>query len=143
MKLDDYRKCFDLHRDQFIALHNIPGDKLHENVRYEKIADVTRVDLGNNQYFFFNGGQLKMIYISDETLTKEIWREFENLTNTNTPEKIARSRAGKTSNQLIFAGQGFSASIHKDNVDFIEIYSACPLQHYLKNIYEEPQPFIR
>ena len=87
MKLDDYRKCFDLHRDQFIALHNIPGDKLHENVRYEKIADVTRVDLGNNQYFFFNGGQLKMIYISDETLTKEIWREFENLTNTNTPEK--------------------------------------------------------
>jgi len=143
MKLDDYKKCFNLSYDQFIATNNIHSGQIHENVRYEKIPDVRRVDLADNHFFFFKDGKLKIIYISDEGSTKKIWGEFKSTTNINAPEKTARSRAGKTSYQLIFAGQGITASITHDDVDFIEIYPPCSLQAYLEKIYREPGPFIR
>jgi hypothetical protein len=112
-------------------------------VSYEKITDVSRVCLRGNQYFFFRDGKLQIIYISDPVLAKNLWNEFKSQAYLNTPDKTVRSRAGKTSNQVIFAGEGITASISQDNVDFIEIYSPCALQDYLRRIYLEPGPFIR
>jgi hypothetical protein len=143
MKLDDYKKCFNLSFEQFIAQHNIQPHKINKNVGYEKIADATRIELSDNEYFFFKNDKLKIIYISNDVLTKKLWSEFTNSANTNTPEETVRSRAGKTSNQLIFASQGLAASVTKGNVDFIEIYRPCTLQKYMANIYNEVQPFIR
>jgi hypothetical protein len=143
MKLNDYKKSFDLNFDQFIALHNVQGNQIHKNLRYEKIVDTTRVDLGDNLFFLFKDGKLKMIYTSDETQAKKIWDEFKGITNTHTPEKSVRSRAGKTSNQLIFASQGIAASIAHGDVDYLEIFPPCALQDYLDKIYQEPQKFIR
>lgn len=128
---------------QFITENKIETSEITENVRYEKLTDVTRVDLPQGQYFFFKDDRLQMIYVSDDTLAKKLWSEFKRVANTGTPEKTVRSRAGKTSNQLIFANHGITASINKEDVDFIEIYPACTLEYYLGHIYREPGPFIR
>lgn len=142
MNLSDYQKYFRLSYDQFIAQNNIQHNQVHEHLRYEKVTDATRVDVPGCQYFFFQQGTLKVIYISDDALAKTIWDAFKNSTSI-LPDDTVRSRAGKTSNQVIFAGQGITASVSKGEVDFIEIYSPCSLQDYLENIYQEPQPFIR
>lgn len=143
MKLNDYKRWFSLSLNDFIAEYKIDSAQVHENVRYEKITDVTRVDGPNEEFLFFSSGSLKMIYISNEAQAESLWREFNEAFDSNTSEKMVRSRAGKTSNQLIFAGQGFTASIKNEEVDFIEIYPPCSLQDYLDNIYKEPGLFIR
>lgn len=142
MQLSDYKKSLDLSYDQFITQNKIPHSRINNNVSYEKIKDVSRVDLSDDQFFFFKAGKLRMIYISDEAVVKKIWAEF-NSTKINAPEKTVRSRAGKTSNQLIFARQGITVSMDNDNVDFIEIYPPCSPDDYLENIYREVRPFIR
>jgi hypothetical protein len=143
MTLNDYKKYLTLSYDQFITDHNIHDSQIVKNVSYEKITPLNRIQTGDNQYFFFKDGELKIIYISDSILIKKIWAEFKNSPNANTPETIVRSRAGKTSNQLIFSDQGITASTDGDTVDFIEIYSPQPLHDYLTNIYRDPGPFIR
>lgn len=143
MQLNDYKKCFALNYDQFIAQHKVLSSQIDKNVRYEKIENASRVDLPDNQFFFFKDGNLKMIYISDAMLAKKIWHEFNSITNTVSPEKTVRSRAGKTSNQMIFASHGITASLANDDVDFIEIYPPCSLNDYVENIYREVRPFIR
>jgi hypothetical protein len=143
MELNDYKKCFNLSYDQFIAENKIDSGHVHENVRYEKITDVTRVDLPDDLYFFFKDGKLKMIYTSNDVVAKKLWNEFSSFTNIKSPEKTVRSRAGKTSNQIIFANQGIAASVTQDEIDFIEVYPPCSLQEYLENIYREPPLFIR
>lgn len=142
MKLSDYQKYFSLSYDEFIAQNNIRHNQVHEHLRYEKITDAIRVDVIDYQHFFFQRGSLKMIYISDDALAKAIWDEFIS-SALELPEDTVRSRAGKTSNQVIFAGHGITASVNKGEVDFIEIYPPCSLQDYLENIYQQPQPFIR
>jgi hypothetical protein len=143
MERQDYKEYFNLSYDQFIATNNIDSSLIDEHVSYQKIADATRINLPDNQFFYFKGGKLKMIYISGEALVNNIWSEFKQSTNANAPEKTGRSRAGKMSNQLIFAGLGFTASIAGDEVDFIEIYPSCTLQDYLDSVYQEPPKFIR
>lgn len=142
MNLSDYQKCFSLGYNEFIAKYNIAGNRIHKNVRYEKITGACRVDILDRECFFFQDGILRVIYISNEVLVQKLWNEFKSFTQ-QTPDETVRSRAGKTSNQLIFAGKGITASINKDVVDFIEIYPPCTLHDYLENIYEEPQRFIR
>lgn len=143
MGLNDYKEYFNLSYDQFIKENNIQSSQIHKDVSYEKLTNVTRVNMPDGHDFYFKDGKLKLIYTSDETLTKKLWNEFESITNTNTPEKTVRSRAGKTANQLIFAAQGITVSITKDEVHFIEIYPPCSLEYYIEHIYKEPQPFIR
>ena len=143
MKLNDYKHCFNLSYDQFIAQHNIQDSQIQENRGYEKMTNLVLVEMSDDQFFFFKDGKLKMIYISNDVVAKQVWAEFENTTETNTPRKIVRSRAGKTANQIIFAGSGITASIAGDDVAFIELYPPCSLQDYLDNIYKEVQPFIR
>jgi hypothetical protein len=140
MILNDYQTYFNQSYDQFILQNNISRSQIHENVKYEKITAVSRIDVGDNQFFFFKDDKLRVIYISDEVLANEIWNEFK---STAQPDKTVRSRAGKTSNQLIFAGKGITVSTKGNDVDFIEIYRPCTAQDYLDNIYHEPQAFIR
>ena len=83
------------------------------------------------------------IYISDDALANKIWTELKNTVNTRIPDKTVRSRAGKTSNQLVFATIGITVSITRNEVDFIEIYPPCSVEDYLQNIYREPQAFIK
>jgi hypothetical protein len=141
MKLEEYQKYFSVPLDEFTWLNEISAGHIHEDVRYEKIMDVTRVDRHPNESFFFKDGKLKVIYISNDALINNLWNEFK-LTGT-TPEETVRSRAGKTSNQLIFAIQGLTVSITKDEVHFVEIYHPCTVEEYLGNIYQEPGKFIR
>lgn len=142
MNLRDYRNCFDLSYDQFLAQNDVRAHQIAENVSYEKVTGATRVELGKGEYFFFRDGRLKVIYTSDELVANRIWKEFlENADNTQ--EKVVRSRAGKTSNQLIAARHGITASITKGEVDFIEIYAPCSLESYLGNIYRDVPKFIR
>ena len=143
MTLDEYKKCFNLTFDQFITLNKIGSGQINENVSYEKLANMTGIDLGQNQYFFFKGNQLEMIYISDNELTTRLWNEFKSTTNVDVPDETVRSRAGKTSNQNIFPTQGIASSIARDRIDFIEIFRPCTLADYLSTIYFEPQRFIR
>ncbi|HEY3404398.1 MAG TPA: hypothetical protein VGK59_13500 [Ohtaekwangia sp.] len=143
MNLSDFQKYFALRYDQFITQNNVNISQISENVRYEKLERVCRIDLPDNQYFFYKNDKLQLIYISDEVLAKEIWGDFQSTMHSKTPEKTVRSRAGKTSNQIIFAEQGISASVSNKGVDFIEIFSPQSIQNYLENIYREPQLFIR
>jgi hypothetical protein len=143
MTLNDYKNYLTLSYDRFITEHNIHESQIVKNVSYEKITQLNRIQLGDNQYFFFNDGELKIVYLSDNALIKKLWAEFKNTPNANAPETIVRSRAGKTSNQLIFSEQGITASVDGDTVEFIEIYPPQPLHDYLTNIYREPGPFIR
>jgi hypothetical protein len=143
MTLNDYKSCFLLRYDEFIARYNIHPENIIENVSYEKITDATRVNMTGNRFFIFRDSKLQLIYISNEMLVKEIWTEFKNDQKAILPEETVRSRAGKTSNQLIFATQGITVSTHGSEVDFIELYPACSVEDYLKNIYHEPKPFIR
>jgi hypothetical protein len=143
MNLSDYKEYLNLSYDQFIAQLKIQSNQVHESLQYEKITDVVRVDLGDNKFVFFKDGVLKMIYISNDALADKLWKEFKNATKESAPERTVRSRAGKTSNQEIFSAQGITASIARDEVDFIEIYPPCSLQDYLDKIYREPHKFIR
>lgn len=142
MTLIDYQKCFASSLDEFLAQHHIPRSKVKEHLRYEKIMDVSRVDLGANQFFFFQEGNLRMIYISDKALSNRLWNEFTSTTKSSAHETV-RSRAGKTSNQIIYAGHGISASMTHDEVDFLEIYPPCSLKEYLDTVYQEVGAFIR
>ncbi len=143
MELSNYKRWFTLSYDEFIAENKIGINQVAEDVRYEKITGAIRVDVSNDEFFFFKHDTLKIIYISNDVLTERLWGEFKNSFDTNTPEKTVRSRAGKTSNQLIFASQGITASLRDDSVDYIEIYPPCSLQDYLDNVYREPGLFIR
>lgn len=142
MKLEVYRQYFSMSYTQFLAEHNMPDSQVHENVGYEKLVNVTRVSLPEGPNLYFKGDRLLLIYVSEDTLADRLWSEFKSIANAAEPETV-RSRAGKTSNQLIFASQGVTVSITKDVVHFIEIYPACSLEYYLEHIYEEPGPFIR
>jgi hypothetical protein len=143
MNLAQYRKCFNATEEQFTILHDIDSGSIAKNVRYERLTDVTRVALVDNQFFFFKDSRLKLIYISDDATAQQLWRDFKSGVNAENPEEIVRSRAGKTSNQEIFATHGIAASITKGEVDFIEIFPPCLLEEYLQSIYKEPEPFIR
>ena len=142
MNLNDYRKCFELTYDQFLAKKDVAVAQIRENLSYEKITGAVRIELGNSVFFFFREGKLKVIYTSDEVVANKIWKEFLE-TNSNKPEEVVRSRAGKTSNQLIFANLGITVSLAGEDVDFIEIYPPCTLQDYLKHFYRDVPPFIR
>jgi hypothetical protein len=141
MKLEEYQKYFRVALDEFTWLNEISADHIHEDVRYEKIMNATRVDRHQNESFFFKDGKLKVIYISNDALINNLWNEFK--LNSTTSEETVRSRAGKTSNQLIFATRGLTVSITKDEVHFVEIYHPCTVEEYLENIYQEPGKFIR
>ncbi len=143
MKLNDYKNWFTYSDDEFIVQNEIDRSQVEENVRYEKITQVTRVHGPNEEFLFFKDGTLRIIYISSEILCEGLWREFKKSFDTSAPEKMVRSRAGKPSNQLIFAKLGFTVSLKGDNVDFIEIYPPCSLEDYLDNVYREPGLFIR
>lgn len=141
--MEAYRQYFSMSYPEFLSGNNVHSSQVCENVKYEKLTDVTRVSLPEGADFYFRGDKLLLIYVSEGTLATKLWYEFKTITNSVTPEKIVRSRAGKTANQVIFTSYGITASITKDDVHFIEIYSPCTLEYYLENIYEEPQPFIR
>lgn len=142
MQIQDYNQYFGLSYNEFVIKNNVDSNQIDENVRYEKLMNVTLINL-RDQFFYFKDGKLRMIYISDATLAQKLWSEFKSLLNNAAPEKTVRSRAGKTANQLIFAKQGVTASITKDDVHFIEVYPPCSLEYYLEHIYREPGPFIR
>lgn len=143
MKLNEYRRCFTLSYQEFITEYKIRSSQVHEHVSYEKVKDVTRVTHAENEFFFFKGGILKVIYLSRQGITTRLWDEISPLVTIEKPEDSVRSRAGKTSNQLIFAKDGITISLSKSEPDFIELYLPCSLQDYLDTIYDEPGPFIR
>ena len=143
MELSNYKSWFTRNYLDFIAANKIVDSQVNEDVRYEKITDAIRVDMSDEEFFFFKHGTLKIIYISNEVLAEKLWLEFKHSFDTRTPEKTVRSRAGKTSNQLIFACKGITVALKNDSVDFIEIYPPCSLQEYLDSVYREPGLFIR
>lgn len=143
MTLSDYKKCFDLSYDQFVTKNKVEDRDIQTNVSYEKLDSVTRVSLHSGQDFHFRDNRLLLTYVSDEQVVKRLWDEFKKVAGSVSPEKTVRSRAGKTSNQLIFASHGVTVSMNKTEVHFIEIYPPCSVDDYLENIYIEPQPFIR
>lgn len=143
MTLDDYRRLLGLEYEQFVMEYNITSSQIHPDVRYEKIVDVTRVDLAKNQAFFFKDGTLKIIYISDDGVSQRLWKTFMEIVNADSPDAVLRSRAGKTSNQLVFAGEGITVSVHGDDVDFLELYAPCTLAVYQSEVYQARGPFIR
>lgn len=143
MEWSNYKKWFTLSYNEFIAANKIGINQVHEGVRYEKITGAIRVDVPDDGFFFFKHGILKIIYISNDAQAERLWGEFKDSFDTNTPKKTVRSRAGKTSNQLIFASQGITASLKGHRIDFIEIYPPCSLEDYLDNVYREPGLFIR
>ena len=143
MTWNDYKRCLTLRYDQFIAEYQIGHNQIDKDVRYEKIADVDRLQLGDDQYFYFKGGELKLIYLSEGKLATKTWDEFKNSARARASETVVRSRAGKTANQVVFAEQGITASVQGNDVNFIEIYPPQSLEDYLATIYREPKPFIR
>jgi hypothetical protein len=143
MELSNYKKWLTFSYSEFLTENKFRIIRIEEDLRYEKIAGVIRVEMSENEYFFFKDGALKIVYISNDDLADRLWHEFQNSLSADTPEKTVRSRAGKTSRQLIFASQGITASLTNNSVDFIEIYPPCSLQGYLDTVYKEPGLFIR
>jgi hypothetical protein len=143
MTWSEYKHYLTQSYDQFIAGHQIGDDQIDKDVRYEKITDVDCVRLGYGQHLFFKAGQLKLIYISAGELATRIWDEFKRSPQGDAPGNVVRSRAGKTANQIVVAEQGITASIQRDEINFLEIYPPQSLADYLANIYVEPKPFIR
>jgi hypothetical protein len=143
MTWNEYKRCLTLRYDQFIAEHQIGRDQIDKDVRYEKITDVDRVQLGDDQHFYFKDGGLKMIYLSEGRLATTVWTEFKSSADASASETVVRSRAGKTANQVVFAEQGITASVQGNDVNFVEIYPPQSLEEYLATIYREPMPFIR
>lgn len=141
MQIHDYKQYFKLDYNQFVRENKVNSRQISKNVRYEKLTDVTRVNLHDDQFFFFKDGRLQLIYISDDELVNKLWGEFKNLSTT--PEKTVRSRAGKTANQYIFANEGITLSTTNDDVHFMEIYPPCALEYYLEHVYQDPGLFIR
>ncbi|MBT1689464.1 hypothetical protein [Dawidia soli] len=143
MTWNEYKRYLMQSYDQFIAEHQIGDDQIDKGVRYEKITDVDCVRLGYGQHLFFKAGQLRLIYISGGELATRIWEEFERSPHADAPRQVVRSRAGKTAKQIVVAEQGITASIQRDEIDFLEIYPPLSPTDYLANIYREPKPFIR
>ncbi|HYF68742.1 MAG TPA: hypothetical protein VD884_11430 [Ohtaekwangia sp.] len=85
------KKWFTFDYDAFMSANQANVTRVNENTRYEKIPAAARVDLSTGELLFFKHGTLKMIYISEEALTKKLWDEFRNSFATNTPEKTVRS----------------------------------------------------
>lgn len=143
MTWHDYKHYLTLSYDQFVAEHHIGGEQIDKDVRYEKITDVDCVKLGYGQFFYFQAGKLKLIYLSGGELANRIWDEFNRSAYADAPNSEVRSRAGKKSNQIVVAEQGITASVQGDDVDFLEIYPPQSLEDYLAHIYREPGRFIR
>lgn len=142
MNYDYYQKCLQLSYQEFISKPDTGDIQINKNVGYEKITEATHVSTGS-QHFYYKDDVLKIIYVSDERLTALLWEELKKTIDVTAPDKTVRSRAGKTSNQLIFAGHGVTVSVTKGEANFIEIYPPCSLDEYLEQIYVEPGPFIR
>ena len=64
MTLVDYRKYFSLTYDQFVVEQKIHDRQVVRNVAYEGIVPADRIDLQEGEFLFFQGGELKMIYLS-------------------------------------------------------------------------------
>jgi hypothetical protein len=143
MTPDDYRKYLFLSFDQFVAAYKISDGEVTRNVAYEGIVPADRIDLPEGGFLFFQGGDPKVIYLPEGDVAQRIWLEFKRSADANSPCETLRSRAGKTSNQLVFAGSGLTASVHGESVDFIEIYPPQSLERYLKDVYRDRGPFIR
>lgn len=143
MTLNDYQQHLLVDVDEFINRNSIPESQIAKHVQYEKLKDVTCVNPEDGIWYYFNLRKLQLIYVSDGLLVRTLWDEFKNHVGSISPEQTVRSRAGKTSNQLIFASHGFAVSISKDEVHFIEMFPPCTVEHYLNYIYDEPTPFIR
>lgn len=143
MTLNDYQQQLLVDVDEFINRNRIPESQIAKHVQYEKLQDVTCINLEDGLWYYFDHGKLQLIYASNEVLARTLWDEFQTRVGSISPEKIVGSRAGKTSNQLVFASHGFAASITKDEVHFIEMFPPCTVEYYLNHIYQEPRPFIR
>lgn len=143
MALRDYKQWFNVSLDEFLVKNDVTEDRVHRNVQYERLKAVTRVDYGEEEFFFFQSTKLKIIYISHGAVADVLWRECLEVFDIESADVTLRSRAGKTSNQLLFGRHGICASINKGQVDFIELFPDCDPDEYMRMIYRGPTKFIR
>ena len=103
-----------------VKLNGFGSDEITkiENVKYEGLQNLTRVNLNNDKskyYFFDELENCLMLYINNEDdlgklSTQEIISEY------GEPETILRSRVGKTANHYVYSQRGFAFSEVGDKV---------------------------
>lgn len=113
-----------------------------ENVKYEGLKNVTRVNFNNDTstYYFFDAlGNFAVLYLNIEDAenlsTEEIIRTY------GKPEKILRSRVGKTANHYVYSQHGFAFSERQGKVVFFEVFPSSNLKQYTSEIYVDPGVF--
>ncbi|EGC39677.1 hypothetical protein DICPUDRAFT_147540 [Dictyostelium purpureum] len=141
--LENYRKELTLTYDQFIAQHQVKENQIVNDVGYEKMIQLKRIDMNSDEHFFFKDNMMKIIYLTNNKLVGIIWSEFIQSIHKNDQGEIVGSRASKIANHIIYAKNGIAASIEGDNVIFIEFFPPQSLQEYLSGIYKKPLSFRR
>ncbi len=114
------------------------------DVAYEKLTGVSRVSNGDvfPGHFFLRGDEVVMVYVGDPDFLSGL-SEAEIEKELGGQGEILRSRAGKTSNQHVYADKGVAFSETDGKLDFLEIFAPMSLDDYKAKIYEDVGPFVR
>ncbi|WP_413262550.1 hypothetical protein [Floridanema flaviceps] len=142
--LNDLLAFTNLSKEEIRTRLSIAEENIEHNVKYEKLAQLTRFHNSNAHagYFYFRDGKLVMLYIGKNELLEKL--DPKTLQDKLGEEGIRlRSRAGKKFNHYVYPAKGVAFSADNQSVRFIEIFPPTTLEEYKAEIYEEPQPFIK
>lgn len=115
----------------------IKDNEIDKEVSYIKLKGLARVHKPDTLpgFFYFDGDKLVMIYISDEDRLKDM--SFEKIKSDYGSGDRLSSRAGKTSNLMVYPEKGFAVSVTHDQIDFIEIFPSTTLDDYKSRIHKD------
>ncbi len=115
----------------------IRDSEIDKNVSYIKLQGLSRVQKPDTLpgFFYFDGDRLAMIYISDEDRLKNM--SFEKIKSDYGSGHRLSSRAGKTSNLMVYPEKGFAVSVTHGEIDFIEIFPSTTLDDYKSRIHKD------
>jgi hypothetical protein len=133
-----------IEQQAFVQRFQIRPEQIEAPVAYERMKELSVVsapehpDLGAARFYFQNA-KLVLIYLSGNAGIPDA--DLEAATGGAGHESaVLRSRAGKTSNQRVYADRGIAVSKGK-KLDFIEIFQPTTPQTYEQTIYVAPGPF--
>jgi hypothetical protein len=109
---------------------------------FEKLQGVTQWHNpgAHPGYFIFQGDELAVIYVDDETAMTEL-SLAQIQRDLGPPEAELRSRAGKAVPLYVSASKGVAYAADDEGVYYVQIFAPTTAEDYQSRIYEEVGPY--
>lgn len=113
-----------------------------EDVRYEGLEDVDRLDPATlHAHFFFSGDRQVMLYLPGGALEDAHPAALE--AELGPPAATLRSRTGERSAIHAYPERGIAFATDGERVELLEVFPPKTLERYEAEIYRDPGEFIR